>query len=696
MLSTLQQALTDAAARRIRLPVLLQGEESALLTLAAHWLAVIKPKQCWWLGKAAPANVTAITNFKAHQLLGNECDWLIINAFSGFDADKIAASAGALKAGGLWLLLAPPDAKWQHLVNPAHQRLRSYPTPDSHTGYFIAFWLQQLQHANLIRANEQGFLTTLNWPAFTEHEYNDNLPCKTAEQAAAVAAIIKVATGHRRRPLLLLADRGCGKSAALGIAAAQLAQQDKQPLLITAPAKTQAAVALQHFAVCASSSAHLSALRFVAIDELLQEKPAAALLLIDEAAAIPAPQLQQLLDHYSRVVFASTEHGYEGTGRGFQLRFQPYLAKRCPDWRLLRLAEPIRYQQQDPLEILIRNGFLLATHENTLPYNKAQTCEYVKYTARSWLAQPEKLQQVFALLSLAHYQTQVKDLAALLDNPALSVYTLEQNEQVLCCALVSAEGKLPDDLSLQIYQGKRRVQGQLLAQSLAFYLTKPDLATLPLARIMRIAVQPEHQQQGLGTLLLKQLSNTLQHEGYPLLGSSFGVTDTLLQFWQKNGYQVIRLGNRLDKASAEPSVLVLKSLHQHYAQTLSCLAETFSRRFYHELTEYPANLDPQLIIQLAKPHPIEPLTASMTSDLRLFANGQRPIELVFSELLSWFNVHYPRLPANEQAVFVAKLWQKQPWPTVCARFQLAGKAAAIKIMQQALQSVPQSLQLDAD
>ena len=47
-------------------------------------------------------------------------------------------------------------------------------------------------------------------------------PCRTADQQRAVDAVVRVVTGHRRRPVVLTSDRGRGKSAAFGIAAAQL------------------------------------------------------------------------------------------------------------------------------------------------------------------------------------------------------------------------------------------------------------------------------------------------------------------------------------------------------------------------------------------------------------------------------------------------------------------------------------------
>lgn len=685
-LQQLGQLLRQAAAQRVRLPVWLQGEPAALLHFANQLLAQFAPERCWWLGSEAPEQCTALKQAKAHQLLGTECDWLVINACSGFNGDQIAAASGALKAGGLWLLLTPPTDSWLVQPNPDHQPLLSYPlTPPAGAQGFTAFWCNTLQQANLLHAQltADGDIQILQQPTFPPLAVSADCqpPFKTAGQQTAVAAIVKVVTGHRRRPLVLTADRGCGKSAALGLAAAELAKQGKQRILITAPSQPQASVALAHFA-SQIQQAQQNVLQFIAIDQLLAEQPAADLVLVDEAAALPAPQLQQLVSHYSRLVFASTEHGYEGTGRGFQLRFQPYLAQQCPDWRQLRLTEPIRYQSQDPLEQLIRHSFLLKLDLPEPAYDSTQAVLLKHYQHHDWLVEPEKLQQVFALLSFAHYQTQVKDLLALLENAALGVYTLEQNGQLLGCMLLSSEGEFSAELAEQIYQGKRRVQGHLLAQSLAFHLAEPGLACLKLARIMRIAIVPGLQQQGLGSQLLQLVSHELSRRGYHYLGSSFGATPRLLGFWQRNAFLPIRLGQQLDKASAEPSVLVCKAL-QGDTTTVSRLAEHFSQQLYLELTEYPTTLEPVLLLRLVKP-PLRILSPAEQQQLSLFANGQRPYELVSTLLVYWFNQYRLQLDPLATAVFIARCWQKQSWPLLARRFQLAGKAAIIKLMQQSV------------
>ncbi|MFP3345534.1 tRNA(Met) cytidine acetyltransferase, partial [Halomonas sp. SIMBA_159] len=80
---------------------------------------------------------------------------------------------------------------------------------------------------------------------------------------------------------------------------------------------------------------------------------------VDEAAAIPAPMLQKMLSSYSRVVFASTIHGYEGTGRGFAIKFTSVLDAMTPQWRACSMTSPIRWAAGDPLERWLFETLLL-------------------------------------------------------------------------------------------------------------------------------------------------------------------------------------------------------------------------------------------------------------------------------------------------------------------------------------------------
>jgi tRNA(Met) cytidine acetyltransferase len=675
--------LAEASTRHIRLPVLLQGEQDAVLHLCHNVVEQLKPKTLYWLGEQGPPDSIKLKAGNNYQLLGSECDLLIINAFNGLNADLVAASAGCLRAGGLWLILAAPDTPWCQQANPAHASLLPYPFKAAeHNGQFIRFWLARLANCPLLKlsfANNQ--LSTRQAIILPEFKPPPPLtmPYASADQHLAVAAIIKVVTGHRKRPLVLIADRGRGKSAALGIAAAQLVKQGKQHIVITGASPNVTTTALQHYQQLMPTT---SGLHFMAIDQLLLLQPKLDLLLIDEAAALPTSILKQLADRYSRIVFATTEHGYEGTGRGFQLRFQAYLNNSQPGWRRLQLTQPIRYQQQDPLEQLIFNSFLLQQPDSTVHYQPDLPMQVRQYRQSDWLANPEQLLAVFHLLSQSHYQTQVKDLAALLDNPQLRVMALYQQDQLLACALLSFEGELPLPLCQQIYQGKRRVQGHLLAQSLAFHLAQPQIASQTLVRIMRIAVAVPIQRHGLGSKLLQQIASVLKADNIAWLGCSFGVSDTLLSFWEKAGFIPVRLSHFADNASSEPSILMLQPLNTTI-EPAQLLQQQLGCELYQTLIEYPENLSFTVIKRLIIT-PTRDLTEAEQQQLQLFAIGQRPYQLVASLLLVWFNHHYMRVEPAAADVLAARLWQKQCWQKICQRFQLEGQAACIKLIQQQL------------
>lgn len=90
-------------------------------------------------------------------------------------------------------------------------------------------------------------------------------------------------------------------------------------------------------------------LRFMAPDALLASKEKAAWLIVDEAAAIPAPLLRQLVSRFPRTLLTTTVQGYEGTGRGFLLKFCASL----PHLQSFTLSAPIRWAAGCPLESAI-------------------------------------------------------------------------------------------------------------------------------------------------------------------------------------------------------------------------------------------------------------------------------------------------------------------------------------------------------
>jgi len=660
--SELQELWRQCQTRRWRLPVWAQGDQDFLQSCWQWLQSRLQPHdQIFWLGErwatnADTANIRQIDGQARQQLLGQECDYLVIQATEGMDWDLVAASMGCLKAGGIWLLLTPEPEVFIRQPNPAARRLLSFPTDaKQHQGQFNRWLTMQWQQQAVIQWTPAGLQGTLPFAVESSSQPALVAPYASYCQQQAVSAIHRVVSGHRNRPLVLCAHRGRGKSAALGIAAAQLQQAGKSRLIITAPQPAAAQVALEACGRLLGADTP-SQLQFWPVDRLLAEQPAADLLLIDEAAAIPAPQLQALLQTYSRTVLATTEHGYEGTGRSFQLRFQQYLQQHKPGWRKLSMQQPIRYGDQDPLEQLIFQSFLLADHNVTLQAESIEVSQCHSYLAADLVKQPALLQQIFRLACLAHYQTSVRDLWALLDDPALQVVTLQQQSQVLAVAVISAEGQLPAPLIPAIYQGDRRVQGHLAAQSLVYHCLTPEAGTLPIWRVQRIMVQPEAQRRGLGFGLLSQIAELAQAQQVALLATSFGATAALVSFWQRADFQAVRLSTQPDKSSNEYSVLMVKALRRDLPFDLKRLQQWFGQALYRQAHSVWRRLDAHLLWLWAQP-PLSPWTELHQQELLLFLRGQRDWQQAANTLRTWLDINFLKLSATEVQCWLPLCWQ---------------------------------------
>lgn len=611
------------------------------------------------------------------QQLGREWDCLVYDLRSGVSANALVALSGTVRRGGLMVLLAPPIEHWQQDL-PSLPGKQSFGTEKS-TGVFNQWLLEKLQSASgVVIYNQQSFRGE-NMPVLTPLK-DVPTPYASHEQALAVQAIHKVASGHRHRPLVLTADRGRGKTSALGIAAAQLMAQDKQ-ILITAPHLDATEQAFNHaqqqLTDVQREKGYLKAqegcLKFMPVDVLIREKPRADLLLVDEAAAIPAPLLKSLLNQYSRVVFSSTVHGYEGSGRGFEIRFKPYLEAHRPQWQSMHISEPLRWYQDDPLEQFWFDTLLM----QDAPANQSTSDQplYLQQHSKAQLAaNPVLLHQIFELLVNAHYQTSPDDLQRMLDAPDMHIYSLQRQGQLLGAMLVMVEGGSPlSSLADAISLGQRRVQGHLLAQNLSAYLGEPALAALSYWRIVRIALQANSRRQGLGQWMLNELATTAKTKSIDALGTSYGLSNELLRFWQKAGFMPVRLGHKQDAASGEHSLLMLQALSEPAKQAQQQLTSYFSQEFQYLLPSTFAQLHAPLLLQLfgilCQPQILG------HNDRRLliaFSSGTQPLEnlhLAMRKLLS-----QPKCKVHPGAELACR-YVLQGWSiaSICAEYNVAGK-----------------------
>ncbi len=555
--------------------------------------------------------------------LGGECGLLVVDAWAGLDLDALGAAVGTLRGGGLLLLLSPAPADWTRLADPGTARFLSFPHDLSAVGTRT---LERIcRHLRTSPAVTTLFehgetAARLGWTSETTstqperrlqvaHQGRIRSPAETAadrppepepttrDQAEAIAAVLEVAAADTPAALVLTADRGRGKSAAMGIAARRLAAQGASTILLTAPRRAAAEAVLRH--------AGEAAPRFVAPDVLLRDAPPADLLLVDEAASIPAPLLQGMLVRWSRVVFATTVHGYEGTGRGFELRFGRVLDRLTPGWRHLRLRQPIRWAENDPLERLIDDLLLLDAEPARdatvarLDATSQQDRIHSETLDRDRLSRDEALlRQVFGLLVLGHYQTRPSDLRQMLDAPDIAVHVLRAGATVLGVAVTGREGRLPAALHGPIFEGRRRPRGHLLPQTLSAHAGLREAPCFGFSRILRIAVHPAARRRGFGKRLMKALAERALDDGADLIGASFGATPVLLDFWYSCGLSPVHLGHRRNAASGAHAAVVLAGLSAGGRRFAEMARKGFPERLRQSTTERAGNLEPEILAAL--------------------------------------------------------------------------------------------------
>lgn len=526
--------------------------------------------------------------------LGQEFDNIVIDGFSGIRANTLFALSGAIKRNGLMVLLAPSLPKWSQYQDPEITNRQSYGFESESKKSLFIEWLKQniKQDTHVCILEKSGFngqnILALQSDLRTGQTQSDFV---NLAQKKAVDLILNT---YNKKPnkfqVVIEADRGRGKSSAIGIAVGKLMEKNSVNVLVTAlnidmtkkifeHAKNVDSESLLHKGTL---SLRQSKLAFKPFDEILLASPKVDLLIIEEAASIPYPVLHALMQMYPQIILCTTIHGYEGSGKGFELRVKPYLNTFFPNWTTIKLEQPIRWFENDPLEHFW-NRVMLAFPPNDAKYrgkvlsninqpseqkikNSSEkyllditSLKFKRISSELILASPVTFYQIFDLLTNAHYQTSPDDLVRMLEAKDMQIFTLADSRgRIRAVALTAIEGgSTLAPIAEQISNGLRRVSGHLTAQRLAFAENNPTYATLSYLRIIRIAVQHDLQLNGIGSILTREIKKWANLNQINFLSTSFGVTPNLLNFWLKNDFFAVRIGLKRDASSGEFSILML-------------------------------------------------------------------------------------------------------------------------------------------
>lgn len=519
-------------------------------------------KQCLWVSdkEIASLSVNQTSFSKINSWLGREQNIVIFDVNIHFNADAFAAICGSVVGGGYLILLMVEKSQW----------------PDYFPSHFGSRLITSILNQPFIHMVEEK-----NKKNITFTKNNNKVFAKSEsqllDQNAAVNKIFNVVTAPEEtatlNSLVLISDRGRGKSAALGIVMAKLIQKRTLNIVITAPRLKATDIVFQHLSrllpesmikkgVCQYKG---SQVKFYSPDECVRKNIQADILFVDEAAAIPIPLLTQLLKQFPQCIFSTTIHGYEGTGRGFSLKFYKVLDELKRGWVELKMQQPVRWSKNDPLEKWMFELLCLDAEANNneklehlcVDKNLQDNLNIKIVTQEELIIDNARLKNIFSFLVMAHYRTKPSDLVRLLDDNNLTVVVAEYHGVILGVVLLNVEGSLSHDLSTEIYQGSRRPAGNLLAQSLTYHCGIEYAGTYRYARIMRIAVSPELHGKGIGTALLDYIKQCDVFKNCDAIGSSFGMNKQLLKFWQKSDFKVVRIGFKREQTSGEHTAMML-------------------------------------------------------------------------------------------------------------------------------------------
>lgn len=516
-------AMQRAGIRRL---CVISGSNQWTRQQAASWRSALAGD---WLCISDQTDVSATSHAPAalRTLLGREFQHAIFDARHGFHVEAFAALAGTLKAGSWLLLLTPPWQTWASQPDADSLRWADVSEPVATPHFIRQLQQRMLDDPQVVLLREEHLArapTAIDWPDW--HCRAPQQQQRILQQLLAIPAGVAVIT----------AARGRGKSALAGMLA-----REKRHCLVTAPARVSTDVLAQF------AGEHF---QFIAPDALLalEPPPQAEWLIIDEAAAIPAPLLAKLVARFPRVLLTTTVQGYEGTGRGFMLRFCASLS----DVHYFALDEPLRWSPHDPLETWLSHALLFEDAQQSDPPSE------IALFSASPEQQADALAAGYRLLASAHYRTSPLDLRRMLDAPGQRFWLAGTPDNVQGALWLVGEGGLEPALAWSVWAGLRRPRGNLVAQSLAAHAGFVEAATLRSRRISRIAVMAAQRQRGIGTALVAKARQ--QAEGCDYLSVSFGYTGELWRFWQRCGFTLVRIGSQREASSGCYAAMAMLAL----------------------------------------------------------------------------------------------------------------------------------------
>jgi tRNA(Met) cytidine acetyltransferase len=576
--------------------------------------------------------------------MGKTYQGLVMDLSDGIKPNDIGRLVGVVEGGGLIIILSPSLERWPESRNIFAESLvvPRYPKPRN---VFIRWFIRSLENSSGVYIFDLDKGETIKFSEAKVEEYERKeikLPenyvfsqqiyrlALTQDQINVIKAVEElIPKPSKKKMIVVTADRGRGKSGALGIAIPALIKEllkvkNKVRVGVTAisPANIDTLMSL------AKKSLEILEMKYKVIERrgrIIELKgsnfsieywePAIIprldldVVVVDEAAGLPVTILNKIWKNFNRIIMASTIHGYEGAGRGFSIRFLKRV-KNDPNTDLIYLTmeEPIRYSRDDPVEKWVFKTLLLDAEPEELTdedYQMIRNREFIYLTFEpEELFKEEnidKLKSIFGIYVEAHYRNEPDDLAMIADAPHHKIRALALNNgKIVASAQIAEEGGLPEDLIKMILEEKS-VHGNIIPDRVIKYYRDPVFGKWIGYRIVRIAVHPQAQGMGIGSFFIQKIIEEATSKGLDWAGSGFGASEELLRYWIKNGFVPIHISPSRNPVSGEYSVIVLKGLKEESVKLIRYFREKFRERFLLSLYDTYRDIEPEIAILLLKP-----------------------------------------------------------------------------------------------
>ncbi|MHA2239475.1 MAG: tRNA(Met) cytidine acetyltransferase TmcA domain-containing protein, partial [Candidatus Hodarchaeales archaeon] len=333
-------------------------------------------------------NVIEIKSDHANSMLGLTLDFLVLDLRSNFSPNMIIGLIGTIRSGGIIALIGSDNSVWLNSVN------RRY-FPDGSKSYLLEWFLAEIKTTNncFFASNKEIEFKRY----FTKRDYTESLSTSvynipvTPDQKEVIqklsADFSKSKTENKIN--IVIADRGRGKSAAVGIALIHFF--DKTPnknvnVVITSQSHRNVDTFFQLILSFLAKKGidfdlikkedSIQGIYFSGKKKIVYKSPTlitrdikSDILIIDEAASFPQDKLKEILNLKTKRVFISTIHGYEGTGKSFQYKIVSQIKRRSRfKFEIHRLVTPIRYSYNDSIEKMLNRTFLMDVERPNLDF----------------------------------------------------------------------------------------------------------------------------------------------------------------------------------------------------------------------------------------------------------------------------------------------------------------------------------------